>query len=164
MVEFALVLPLLLVIIFICIGTAFLYALRIAEHKAAYDAARYVAKVTNAKLDAGDITGKATDTYPTAQGAAQDVVDFDYQGSGPNRGSAVMKAFGTHPQVTSVKTGPDAGGPAGYHTVESVEVTITYKIQNIPGWDYLAAIYGSSSVNGKDLTEQGVAARVVNQY
>jgi Flp pilus assembly protein TadG len=164
MLEFALVLPLLLVIIFLCIAVSFIWGVRIAEHKAAYDAARYVAKVNNRDVAAGAITGKATDTNPTAQGAAQDVVDFDYNGSGgPGGGSWLMKLFADKPVVTEVKTGPDAGGPGNYYTLESIEVTTTYHIKGIPGWDLLNAIYGANTSN-QLLTEKAVAARITNKY
>lgn len=158
MLEFALILPLLLVIIFISMAVSFIYATRVAEHKAAYDAARYVAKVTGTTtINAGDITNSPSlETGLSAKANAQPVVDFDYQHSW------VMKTFGSPPQVKAVKTGPDVPGQPGYHTVESVEVVVTYNMLNIPGWDYMARLYGGGSIG--PLTEQGIAARVVNKY
>lgn len=158
MVEFALVLPLLLVIIFVSMAVSFIYATRVAEHKAAYDAARYVAKTTGTVgISAGDITNSPNlETGQSAKANADPVVDFDYQHSW------VMKTFASKPVVTRVTTGPDVPGQAGYHTVESVEVVITYKMQNIPGWDYLARLYGGSSIG--ELTEKGIGARLVSKY
>jgi Flp pilus assembly protein TadG len=154
MLEFALVAPLLFAIIFMVLAVSFLYAVRIAEHKAAYDAARHAAKVLQAQVGAGTVTD------PDAVAAAGDAIDVDYQGSW------IMKAFtdGNPRSSMVVSTGPAIPGQdAGYSSVYSVEVTISYSPSNIPGWSLVAAILGGPSAPGQ-LTERGVAVRLVNQY
>jgi Flp pilus assembly protein TadG len=154
MLEFALVAPLLFAIIFLVLAVSFLYAVRIAEHKAAYDAARHAAKVLQAQVPAGAVTDLTTIQ------AARDALEFDY------RGSWIMQAFtdGDPSASMQVTTGPSIPGQdAGYSSVYSVEVSISYRPSNIPGWNLVAAILGGSSVPGQ-LVERGVAVRLVNQF
>lgn len=155
MVEFALVLPLLLAIIFITIGVSLLYAVRIQEQKAAYDAARHVAK-ENHDLTSDLVTGcPPTDISSTNgnRGSAQDVLNFEYQRS------PMMRSMASKPTVVRVSTGPRIQN-TDYFCNMAVSVTISYK-PTIPGWEVLSALYGS---NLGVLQETGVAARLANQY
>jgi Flp pilus assembly protein TadG len=154
MLEFALVAPLLFAIIFMVLAVSFLYAVRIAEHKAAYDAARHAAKILQGQVAAGPVTDQLT----LEEAAAAMEVDY--------HGSWVMQAFtdGDPTATMQVSTGPAIPGEdAGYSSQYSVQVTISYAPVNIPGWSLVAAILGGPSSPGR-LSETGVAVRLVNQY
>lgn len=144
MVEFAMVLPLILVIIFIVISVSCIYALRISAQKAAYDAAKHVAKVAQ------------SDT-PLDPGEAQKALHYDYEGSW------AFKAFAEEPTVYTLTTGPDSDG-TGYYPPEAVTLKIQYRVKNIPGWDVLTRWYGANNANPGFLYETAVGARVVNKY
>jgi Flp pilus assembly protein TadG len=144
MVEFAMVLPLLLSIIFIIISVSFIWAVRIAAHKAAFDAAKHAAK-------------QAQSGTPLDPSEAQRALDYDYNGSW------VLTSFAEPLTIKSLGEGPDSDG-SGYYKPEAVTLTIRYRIRNIPAWDVLNSLYGNSNNGLSDLTETAVAARVVNKY
>lgn len=138
MVEFALVLPLLMIVMSIILAGATIYGVKIEEHKAAYDAARHVAKTS--------VSGHGADDTSEAQRVLQ--LDYDH--------STLMHVFTTRvPQVVRVDDGKGPG--PGITQRYGVEVVVSYSLRNVPGWDFLNSVYGSHT---SDLQETGVAAKV----
>ena len=181
MVEFALILPILLGIIFISIGVALSWSVRIQEHKLAYDIARHVAKQVPLTADgkndfAHDLV---TGCYPSQSTPnmtdrnkqdAQDVINYHYI---KYHDLGLAQSMASEPEVVSITTGPDlpkgtlsgpdankAYGGGGYYCNMSIAVTIRYKLQ-VPGWEILTNLYGGSV---GDTTETAVAARLQGQY
>lgn len=179
MVEFALVLPLLMVIIFIILSTSMIYAVRIAEQKSAYDAARHVAKFhqginADTKFSNGDGSGDLSN----APGADMDqavntIKDLD----NPTNPNWVLDAF-SQPEPCPASSRPQeiiggdnnsvavSLGPGDPHisvpvSDMAVEVRICYKPSNIPGWDFLASVYGARLAT---LEEKGISVRVMDRY
>lgn len=155
MVEFALVIPLLLSIIFITITVSLLYAVRIQEQKAAYDAARHVAKV-NPDLTKDLISGCPPNDISSQNGtktSAEEVLSYEYSNS------PMMQSMASKPKVVRVSTGPRIGN-TDYYCNMAVSVTISYH-PTIPGWEVLTSIYGAKLGT---FQETGVAARLANQY
>jgi Flp pilus assembly protein TadG len=182
MVEFALVLPLLLAIIFLSAGVGLVYAVRVSEHKMAYDAARHVAKTYKTRItdfDMADpnnpvlrpsdlIDGCQTDlrnydnTGTAAYDQAQAVVDLEW--TPPNHPLPFIQNMSSKPVVKTVGTGPPIpaeGSNANYYCNQAITVTITYTI-NVPGWDTISAFYGSHGPG--QLQEVGIATRLVRDY
>lgn len=151
MVEFAMVLPLLLVILFISIGVGLIYVVRTAEHKVAYDAARHVAKVDQAKY-----TG--CQDLPQDISVADQVVQYYY--TDPNNANVLLKNMTSNWHVTKVSTGPGNDSNPSYYCPQSVQVTIEYDL-NVPGWDIVSSLYGAGT---QHLKEVGTAARLVYEY
>jgi len=155
MVEFALVLPLLIAIIFITIAASLLYSVRIQEQKAAYDAARHVAK-ENHDLTKDLVSGCLPTDISAQNGtkaSAEAVLALEYQNS------PMMRSMASKPTVVRVSTGPKIGDTEFYCNM-AVSVTISYH-PTIPGWEVLTSIYGSRLGT---FQETGVAARLANQY
>lgn len=157
MLEFALVAPLLFVIIFLVIAVSFIYAARIAEHKSAYDVARLIAKTHQ---DTSGYGGSDT-------GAAESLADSNYNHSWVLR-TFVLPAScpaGT-PGVSGngnlfLDHGPGDAKIKVDASTQAVEVRLCYTLNNIPGWQFLAGFYGAESGL---LQERGMAARVVDSY
>lgn len=175
MVEFALVLPLLLAIIFMSIAVGILYAVRIDLQKTAYDAARHVAK-TDSDLDNDlikgcypeDIKNNGTKNFDQ-YGEARRVVKFHYNNSQiqknmvQNEPTVDFISAGAPLNATMKSGGPSGGTATGgdsYFCTTSVVVQISYT-PTIPGWSVLKGLYGSDVGT---LRETGVAARLQGQY
>jgi Flp pilus assembly protein TadG len=170
MVEFALVLPLLLAIIFICIGVGLLYSVRIDMQKTAYDAARHVAKTdqdVNKDLINGcypdDVRANGSVNFDQ-YGEANQVVQFHYDNSQmqknflQGRANVDLVSAGA-PLNANFQNGAVNGGDR-YYCSMSVVVKISYT-PSIPGWQILQGLYGSQVGT---LHETGVAARLQGQY
>lgn len=140
MVEFALVLPLLFSVMFIIFSVAAIEGVRIEEQKAAYDAARHLAKVAVSGNRASD------------NAEALRVIQFDYQQS------MMLNVFtaGTA-HVDSVDPGPIEGQNPESLRDYAVTVHTSYRLTNLPGWDFLGSLYGQQK---STLQETGVAAIV----
>jgi Flp pilus assembly protein TadG len=140
MVEFALVLPLLLMVIFLVMSVAIIEGVRIEEQKAAYDAARHLAKVA--------VSGNGGAQNDEAVRVIQ--LDYDH--------STLLHVFTAGVSTVDIGPGPlesgDAPSLAGY----AVTVRTSYHLANVPGWDYLNRLYGSGG-NGA-MHEVGVAVIV----
>ena len=187
MVEFALVVPLLFVVIFIILSTAMIYAVRIAEQKNAYDAARHVAKFhqgknTTTNFANGDASGPLS-AGPSADldAAVATIRSLDNPNPTaryPNKqDNWVIDAFAQEVECLpsgrsqEIIGGPSNSvalslGPADSHIAipvddMAVEVRICYKPQNIPGYDLLTNIYG---VRYGVLEEKGIAVRVMDRF
>ena len=180
MVEFALVLPLLLVIIFMSIGVSLIYTVRVSEQKLAYDAARHVAKSYKARPTDFDMTDpknpklrpsdlidgcqadlNAYDPSQNVMGEVQRVIDLEW--APPNHTTPLIATLATKPTVESVSTGPPLPNQSkpNYYCNQAVQVTIKYKL-NIPGWETLASLYGADSHS--EVKEIGIAARLSRDY
>ena len=185
MVEFALILPIIMGIIFISIGVALAWDVRIEEHKLAYDIARHVAKQEPQVTDKNGVVTNdfshdlVTGCYPdastpdlTARNGAdgQAVIDYHFH---KYHDLGLAQTMATEPQIVSITTGPDLpkgtpSGPntdqpypgGGYYCNMSVVVKIKYKL-TVPGWEILTALYGGGL---GDVTEVAVAARLQGQY
>jgi hypothetical protein len=170
MVEFALVLPLLIAIIFISIAVGILYAVRIDMQKTAYDAARHVAK-TDQNLDNDlikgcypqDIKGNGSALFDQ-YGEAQRVVHFHYGSSALQKNMIKTEAkvdlvSAGAPLNATIKPGSASGGDS-YYCSTAVVVTISYT-PSIPGWSVLQNLYGTGVGT---LHETGSAARLQGQY
>jgi hypothetical protein len=181
MVEFALILPILLAIIFISIGVALSWSVRIQEHKLAYDIARHIAKQEPQTADGKNDFGHdlVTGCYPnqsspnltdrnTADGQA--VIDYHYN---KYHDLGIAQSMASEPTIESITAGPDLpngtlSGPdattpyggGGYYCNMSITVTIKYRLQ-VPGWEILTALYGNQL---GDIRETAVAARLQGQY
>ena len=179
MVEFALVLPLLLVIIFIILSISMIYAVRIAEQKSAYDAARHVAKFhQGVNSDTKYANGDGSGALSAAPGADMDqavntirdldnptnpnwVLDTFSQPEPCQPSSRPQEIIGGANNSVAVSLGPDDSHISVPVSDQAIEVRICYKPANIPGWDYLAAMYGARlSV----LEEKGISVRVMDRY
>jgi Flp pilus assembly protein TadG len=175
MVEFALVLPLLLAIIFMSIAVGILYAVRIDMQKTAYDAARHVAK-TDSDLDNDlikgcypeNINGNGTKNFDQ-YGEARRVIKFHRNTSQLQKSMVENEAnvdfiSAGAPLNATIKSGGGSGGATtggdSYYCSTSVVVQISYT-PSIPGWSVLQGLYGS---NVGTLRETGVAARLQGQY
>jgi hypothetical protein len=162
MVEFALVLPLLMVVIFITIAASLIYAVRLEEHKAAYDAARHVAKYYKARLSDNAPADLVSGCYGSGNAItdfgvvaeAQRVLDYHYQHS------PLMRSLATQPAVDFVSAGPPLNGNT-YYCNSAMSVTISYDI-SIPGWSLMESLYNTST--NKHLVEIGVASRLARDY
>ena len=162
MVEFALVLPLLMVIIFITIAASLIYSVRLEEHKAAYDAARHVAKYYKARLNDKAPADLVTGCYNASQAItdygvvaeAQKVLDYHY------KHSPLMQGMASQPSVDFVSAGPPLNGDP-YYCNQSMAVTVSYDV-SIPGWSLLENIYNTNT--DKHLHEIGVGARLARDY
>ena len=184
------ILPLVLVIIFIVISMSMVYAIKVAEQKATYNGAVYIARLS----DDPSAPEKKADPFNGVDKITPGVLtDPDYwstDSSDPRRAKAfavaidVAKAQKTlrpawlgnfvddinsvcpgaknNPEVS---TGPDvANNPAGFYSVMSIEVRYCYRLKNIPGWNELAGLWGTKSKNGALLEERAVAARLAAEY
>ena len=172
MVEFALVIPLLLAIIFICIGVGLLYSVRIDMQKTAYDAARHVAK-TDQDLNKDLIKGCYPDDVRSngsanfdQYGEANQVVQFHHDNSQIQKnfveppGAAVDLVSAGAPLNASIQPNAVVSGGDKYYCSMSVVVQISYT-PSIPGWSVLQGLYGKDVGT---LHETGVAARLQGQY
>jgi len=156
MVEFALVLPLLLMVIFLSLGVSSVYAVRNAAHKMTYDAARHVAKYDQARLDGCHTAAPAADSD-----AAREVVKYY---TSDTTGDQLIRLMTGNIQVDAVTTGPPVpGGSQGpeYYCNQAIEVTISYDL-NVPAWDAARGLFGGK--NGGRLAERALAARLVKEY
>jgi Flp pilus assembly protein TadG len=172
MVEFALVLPLLLAIIFISVAVGILYAVRIDMQKTAFDAARHVAK-TDQDLDNDLIKGCYPEDIGTngtknfdQYGEAQRVAHFHFTNSQLQKNLVKTEAHVDRisagaPLNATIKDGQAQGGDK-YYCSTSVVVSISYT-PTIPGWAVLGGLLGGSG-NVGTLHETGVAARLQGQY
>lgn len=189
MVEFALVLPLLLVIIFIIISTALIYSVRIAQQKNAYDAARHVAKFHQGFTTKDGVTtsnGDGTGPLSSAPGGDLDAaVDTMYSLDNPDptpshpnkQNNWVLDVFSERVEcqksgrAEEIIGGPNNSvavslGPADSHIavpVDSmaIEVRVCYRPANIPGFSLLTSVYGAQY---GVLEEKGIAVRVMDRY
>jgi hypothetical protein len=181
MVEFALILPIILGIVFISIGVALAWDVRIEEHKLAYDIARHVAKQEPQKPDGTNNFSNdlVTGCYPnastpdlTARNGAdgQAVIDYHFK---KYHDLGLAQTMATEPSIESITTGRDLpkgtpSGPntdqpypgGGYYCNMSIVVTIRYRL-TVPGWEVLTALYGGGL---GDVRETAVAARLQGQY
>jgi hypothetical protein len=181
MVEFALILPIVLGIIFISISVALAWDVRIQEHKLAYDIARHVAKQEPVKADGtNDFSHDlVTGCYPNSstpdlkarnQADGQAVINYHFQ---KYHDLGLAQSMASQPEIDSITTGPDlpvgtlsgpdanqAYGGGGYYCNMSITVTLKYRL-TIPGWEVLSALYGGQL---GDIKETAVAARLQGQY
>lgn len=186
MVEFALVLPLVLVIIFIVISISLIYSIKIAEQKATYNGAVYMARLSSDpnsphpppfetidKLTPGVLTDPdywSTDkTAATRSHAFQVAIDVSlaqnsvrpkWLANFVDDRNALCPGATNNPEV---KTGPDLNSN-GFYAVQSIEVRYCYHLTTIPGWDQLAAIWGTKSSGGGLLEERAIAARLPPEF
>jgi len=159
MVEFAMVLPLLLVIILLIIGVASVYTVRTSAHKLAYDAARHVAKNSSTEL----LTDCGQDLRPSHSGDAQAVIDYYYNGDHANH---FLQAMTSDVTIESITTGPPItvgphSQPDGFYCNQAVQVTISYQLR-VPAWEQVKGLLGSGEHTGA--RETGVATRLAQEY
>ena len=185
MVEFALVLPLMLAIIFVVIVISLVYAIKIAEQKATYNGAVYIARLsadpntphpqpfeTIDKLSVGVLTDPnywSTDTTNPVRSHAQEVstdvrnamltVLPDWAANFVDDQGALCPGATNNPEV---KTGPDLNS-SGFYAVQSIEVRYCYRLKAIPGWDVLAAIWGGKANPGL-IEERAIGARLPSEF
>jgi hypothetical protein len=181
MVEFALVLPLVMVIIFIVISISLIYSIKIAEQKATYNGAVYMARLSSDpnsphpppfqsidKLTPGVLTDPdywSTDKTAAFEVAvdvslAQDSVRPKWLANFVDDRNALCPGAKNNPEV---KTGPDLNSN-GFYAVQSIEVRYCYHLKAIPGWDQLAAIWGTRNSGGGLLEERALAARLPPEF
>ncbi|MEA2646491.1 MAG: hypothetical protein QOE92_1574 [Chloroflexota bacterium] len=177
MIEFALVLPMLFMIILITLAAALSWAVRIEQHKVAYDIARHVAKQEPQKDGKNDFDHDlVTGCYPNTanpdlternHGDADDIIAYHF-GDNPNLGLA--NSMSTPPKLKRITTGPpikDQKTPGGdnidpnYFCNMSISATITYELR-VPAWEAISAIYGAGPLH--EIEETGIAARLQSQY
>ncbi|MDQ6746715.1 MAG: pilus assembly protein [Candidatus Dormibacteraeota bacterium] len=189
MVEFAMVLPLVLAIMFVVISISMVYAIKIAEQKATYNGAVFIARLSDDpsapdkkadpfngidRLPVGVLTdpvywGPAGDPKQSrALGVAIAVVKAQKTLRPTWLDNFVDDKFANCPGAHNnpeVSTGPDVkGNPDGFYAVMSIKVRYCYHLANIPGWDQLAGIWGTKNGNGTLLEEDAIAARVAAEY
>jgi Flp pilus assembly protein TadG len=164
MLEFALIVPLFFAIIGIIVWLCLLFALRVDEHQAAYDAARHVAKSYTA-----DVTScKDLSAQKDARTAAQEIINDRYNQSW------LMKEMADKPTVDAIGTGPKVGGqtafltdgtavgvPAEYYCPMAVTVTTHYFI-HVPGSELIRGLTGGNGPT--ELREVAIAARLQANY
>jgi Flp pilus assembly protein TadG len=172
MLEFALVLPLLMIIIALVISVSLIYTVRIAEHKAAYDAARHVAKsykvrVTDKDKNGNVLPGDLISTQcigqvnfaddPQAAQAVNDQIDYDYSKSG------IMRAFASKPEIVAISMGPPLPRQSspGYYCSQAVSVTLGYEL-HVPFWNFIGTMFGAQGTG--TLREIGISTRLGRDY
>ncbi|MFN2465552.1 MAG: TadE/TadG family type IV pilus assembly protein [Candidatus Dormibacteria bacterium] len=189
MVEFAMVLPLVLAIMFVVISISLVYAIKIAEQKATYNAAVYIARLSDDPSEkdskAMPFTGMDTLAFgvltdPSYWGPAGDpkqsralAVAIDVAKAQETLRPTWLKNFVDDKDANcpgannnpEVRTGPDLKGSTDhFYAVMSIKVRYCYHLANIPGWDQLAGLWGTKSGNGTLLEEDAIAARVAAEY
>jgi hypothetical protein len=189
MVEFALVIPLVLAIMFVVISISMIYAIKVEQQKSTYNAAVYMARLSSDptkphappfetvdKLKVGVLTDPDYWSTDKTDGAArshsfavavdvalaQKSVRPNWLGNFVDDRGVLCPGANNNPEV---KTGPDVpGNPAGWYAVQSIEVRYCYHLKNIPGWDQLAGIWGTRTNYGNVLEERAIAARMPSEF
>ena len=185
MVEFALVLPLMFAIIFVVIVISTIYAVKIAEQKATYNGAVYIARLSSDPntphtapfetvdtLKAGVLTNPdywSTTTTDAVRSHAQEI-SVDVQQARQSVMPNWIRNFADDTNVKcpgaqfnpEVKTGPDIRGD-GFYAVQSIEVRYCYRLKDIPGWDVLSGIWGGNNNPGV-IEERAIAARLPSEF
>jgi hypothetical protein len=189
MVEFAMVLPLVMAIIFIVISISLVYAIKIEQQKATYNAAVYMARLSSFPDSAHPAPFETLDTL-----TAGTLTDPDYWSTDVSQGALRSHSFAVAIDVAlaqksvrpkwvenfiddrnaicpgaqnnpEVKTGPDLpGAPAHFYGVQSIEIRYCYHLKSIPGWDQLAAMWGTRGPNGYVLEERAISARLPSEF
>ncbi|GAC1332770.1 MAG: hypothetical protein NVSMB17_12310 [Candidatus Dormibacteria bacterium] len=189
MVEFALVLPLVLVILFIVISVSLIYSIKIEQQKATYNAAVYLARLSSDPNKPHAAPFETLDTLPPGT-----LTDPDYWSTDTTQGALRVHALAVAIDVAlaqksvrpawvetftddrnalcpgaqnnpEVKTGPDLpGAPAHFYSVQSIEIRYCYHLKTIPGWNQLAALWGTKSSGGGLLEERAIAARLPSEF
>jgi hypothetical protein len=187
MVEFALVIPLVLVIMFIVISISLIYSIKIAQQKATYNSAVYMARLSSDPNTPHPAPFETLDTLPAGV-----LTDPDYWSTDKTQGALRSHSFAVAIDIIQaqksvrpkwvenfideknalcpgannnpeVKTGPDLNSN-GFYTVQSIEVRYCYHLKSIPGWDVLAAIWGTKNSSGSLLEERAIAARLPPEF